>query len=79
MRRQSHPEDKVPIDTPFDFENNANWRIFRIMGEFIDGFEFLAPLRKEVTIFGSARLPEDSHWYKEAQRLEDFWERLVLR
>lgn len=63
------PEERVPIDQPFDFSENVNWRIFRIMAEFVDGFEFLYPLRKEVTFFGSARLGERTHWYKEAQLL----------
>ncbi|MDP3997180.1 MAG: TIGR00730 family Rossman fold protein [Candidatus Andersenbacteria bacterium] len=67
--RTSNPNEKLVVDKPFDFAEDANWRIFRIMAEFIEGFEFLAPLRKEVTFFGSARLKEDSYWYKQAQRL----------
>ncbi|MAF80635.1 TIGR00730 family Rossman fold protein [bacterium] len=67
--RTDRPSDRVELDLPFDFAENPNWRIFRIMGEFVAGFEFLAPLRKEVTFFGSARLPETSPWYKEAQKL----------
>ncbi len=63
------PEERVPIDKPFDFAEDVNWRIFRIMAEFVDGFEFLYPLRKEVTLFGSARLGERTHWYKEAYKL----------
>lgn len=61
--------DPFPVDKPFNFAEDANWRIFRIMAEFIEGFEFLAPLRKEITFFGSARLPEDSYWYKQSQNL----------
>ena len=60
---------KLPIDKPFNFAEDANWRIFRIMAEYIEGFEFLSKLRKEVTFFGSARLGEDSYWYKQAQAL----------
>jgi len=67
--RTSVPKDKFSIDQPFNFAEDANWRIFRIMAEFIAGFEFLAPLRKEITFFGSARLKEDNYWYKQAQRL----------
>lgn len=62
-------EEKFSVDKPFNFAEDANWRIFRIMAEFIEGFEFLSPLRKEVTFFGSARLSEDSPWYKQAQDL----------
>jgi uncharacterized protein (TIGR00730 family) len=69
MRDTSKKEERVPIDKPFDFSNDANWRIFRIMAEFVDGFEFLYPLRKEVTFFGSARLSEHTKWYKEAVKL----------
>lgn len=41
------------------------------MSEFIDGFTFLADFNdlKTVSFFGSARLPEDNHWYKEAREL----------
>lgn len=69
MDYTSHPSKKIPVDKPFDFKEDANWRIFRIMAEFVDGFEFLYPLRREVTFFGSARLNERNHWYKEAQKL----------
>jgi len=69
MRFNKRKNEAMPIDTPFDFAENANWRIFRIMAEFVEGFEFLAPLRREVTFFGSARLPEGSRWYEEARRL----------
>jgi len=67
--RTDRPNERMEIDQAFDFAENANWRIFRIMAEFIAGFEFLAPLRKEVTFFGSARLPETSPWYQEARKL----------
>ncbi len=40
------------------------WRIFRIMAEFVEAFEVLAPLKKSVTFFGSARTKENDHYYK---------------
>ena len=46
-----------------------SWRIFRIMAEFVDGYQFLAELKKEVTILGSARLPSNNKYYKQAERL----------
>lgn len=58
----------TPTDTP-SFTDNPNWRIFRIMAEFIEGFEFLSKLKNEVTIFGSARSEPHSHHYKVAREL----------
>lgn len=69
MRYSKGKGEKIPLDKSFDFAEDANWRVFRIMSEFVDGFEFLYPLRKEVTFFGSARLPEDDVWYQEARKL----------
>src|SRR5690606_23923054 len=42
---------------------------FRIMGEFVQGFEEMADVGKAVTIFGSARLRDDSELYRKAQQL----------
>ena len=43
------------------------WRIFRIMAEFVEGYQFLGGLEREVTIFGSARFKEDHEYYKIAR------------
>ena len=69
MKDTAKLKQKVPIDKPFDFAEDANWRIFRIMAEFVDGFEFLYPLRREVTVFGSAQLEPGSTWYEEARMM----------
>jgi len=53
----------------FDYRGNPGWRMFRIMGEFVEGFEFISSLKKSVTIFGSARFDEGNKWYKEARKL----------
>jgi uncharacterized protein (TIGR00730 family) len=45
------------------------WSIFRIMSEFVDGFETLRALHPAVSIFGSAVLPEDSKYYHLAQTI----------
>ncbi len=45
------------------------WKIFRIMGEFVNGFEFLKRYDAAVTFFGSARFHSDSRDYYEARRL----------
>ncbi|OGN29806.1 MAG: Rossman fold protein, TIGR00730 family [Candidatus Yanofskybacteria bacterium RIFCSPLOWO2_01_FULL_49_25] len=66
------PVSKLPLvekNTPNDFRSSFHWRVFRIMAEFVDGWQFLADYKKMVTFFGSARFPEDTRWYKEAQTL----------
>ncbi len=45
------------------------WRIFRIMAEFVDSFETLSRISPAVTIFGSARMPRKSQWYRAAEIL----------
>jgi uncharacterized protein (TIGR00730 family) len=52
-----------------DFRESFQWRVFRIMAEFVEGFQFLADYKKMVSIFGSARFKENDPWYREAQRL----------
>lgn len=49
--------------------SDLTWRIFRMMSEFVEGFQFLSTMNKEVSLFGSARIPPTSPWYKEAERL----------
>jgi uncharacterized protein (TIGR00730 family) len=49
--------------------HDPTWRIFRIMSEFVDGFQFLSDVHHSVTIFGSARLPVTDPRYEQARRL----------
>ncbi len=42
------------------------WRVLRIMGEFVEGFDELADLGPAVTVFGSARTEPDDPMYEEA-------------
>jgi uncharacterized protein (TIGR00730 family) len=45
------------------FRHNDQWRVLRIMGEFVEGFDSLAEIGPAVTIFGSARTrPNDPMW-----------------
>lgn len=53
-----------------DFEiGHQSWRLFKIMGEFVRGFEEMADVGKAVTIFGSARFKSDNPYYKKAEIL----------
>ena len=47
-----------------DFTKEDPWRIFRIMSEFVDGFEELSDVKDAVTIFGSARFTPSNKYYK---------------
>ncbi len=53
-----------------DFEINQlakedSWRMFRIIGELVEGFDSLADIVPAVTIYGSARLKPDNKWYQQ--------------
>ncbi len=64
------PASKLPVsEHGEDFRSSFHWRVFRIMAEFVDGWQFLADVKKSITFFGSARLPQDSRWCEEARKL----------
>lgn len=48
-------------------DGHESWRIFRIMSEFVEGFEVMAEVGPAVTIFGSARTPPDHPDYQAAE------------
>ena len=56
---------------PDEFKRNSmakeTWRIFRILSEFVEGFEEMAPVGPAVSIFGSARTKPDNKYYKQAE------------
>ena len=47
-----------------EFKSGEAWRLFKIMGEFVEGFDTLYPLGPAVSIFGSARVAEDHEYFK---------------
>ncbi len=60
---------KTPTEQPAEklFTHSDPWRVLRIMGEFVEGFDTLAELtRPAVTIFGSARVDDDDPMYAAA-------------
>lgn len=64
------PASHLPhFEEPQDFRASMHWRIFRIMAEFIEGFQFIANHKKSVTIFGSARRELGDAIYEEARKL----------
>ena len=60
-------QDECILETPTAederFTESDPWRVFRIMGEFVEGFDTLAGLGTAISIFGSARTqPEDPNY-----------------
>lgn len=47
-----------------DFTSEDTWRIFRIMSEFVEGFEVLSKIGKAVSMFGSSRIKPGNKYYK---------------
>lgn len=60
--RTLHMEQQFVID---DLKLGESWRLFRIMGEFVDGVENLHDIGPAVSIFGSARTKPDNPVYKQ--------------
>lgn len=57
MRKEQHHKGWNEIKT------NDSWAIFKIMGEFVSGFEKMSAIGPCVTIFGSARTQADTRYY----------------
>ncbi|MCK5401562.1 MAG: TIGR00730 family Rossman fold protein [Flavobacteriaceae bacterium] len=58
MKKQQHPKGWNEIKT------NDSWAIFKIMGEFVNGFEKMSRIGPCVSIFGSARTKPNTKYYK---------------
>ncbi len=50
-----------------DMKANDSWSVFKTMSEFVNGYETLSRIGPCVAIFGSARLPKESQYYKMAE------------
>ncbi len=63
---------KTKPDHPYVLETlsaQESWRMFRILAEFVEGFETLCQVYPAVTIFGSARVDSNSKIYKDAYKI----------
>lgn len=52
-----------------EIKSEDSWRIFKIMSEFVEGYEKLSRIGPCVSIFGSARLNSESKYYKLAEEI----------
>ncbi|MFL6285058.1 MAG: TIGR00730 family Rossman fold protein [Pyrinomonadaceae bacterium] len=82
MAKTKHPDEDAPqqqghqatqderlLETPraVEFTHTDTWRVFRIMGEFVEGFDELATVTRGVAVFGSARTPAGDPYYAAAR------------
>jgi uncharacterized protein (TIGR00730 family) len=77
MIEKEEPDEHLPGTTqdeqllespgPDEFTHTDTWRVFRIMGEFVEGFDELATLTRGVSIFGSARTRANDPYYEAAR------------
>lgn len=65
MRRDKHHKSWNEIKT------NDSWAIFKIMGEFVNGYEKLSRIGPCVSIFGSARTKPNDKYYKLAEEIAE--------
>ncbi|WP_271220129.1 TIGR00730 family Rossman fold protein [Streptosporangium carneum] len=65
----THDQRLLDRRGPADWLHMDPWRVMRIQAEFVEGFGQLAELPEAVTVFGSARTPEDSPEYELGVRL----------
>ncbi|AOP53385.1 TIGR00730 family Rossman fold protein [Brevibacterium aurantiacum] len=74
LRGSQVPEttaDQSLLDSrgPSDWTHEDPWRVLRIQGEFVEGFDSLAKIGPAVSIFGSARLNADTQGYQDAREI----------
>jgi hypothetical protein len=62
-------EDELTKKYIKDIKSADVWSVFKILADFVKGFDELGDLGPTVTIFGSARTKEDNKYYKQAQKL----------
>ncbi|WP_027076221.1 LOG family protein [Maribacter antarcticus] len=58
MRSEKHHKGWNEIKT------NDSWALFKIMGEFVNGFEKMSKIGPCISVFGSARTKEEGKYYK---------------
>jgi hypothetical protein len=58
-----------------EFAGTETWRVFRIMSEFVDGFESLRDIGPAVSVFGSARTRRNDWAYKTAMKTTELLSR----
>src|SRR5437016_1072348 len=66
-KKAARPTPRVPEQA--EFTHGDPWRVLRIMGEYIHGFDALAEVGAAIAIFGSARTPATDPMYEAAREM----------
>lgn len=69
MSKNKHVSKEVVKRYVRDIKSADAWSMFKIMADFVKGFDELGELGPAVTVFGSARLKEESKYYEMAVEL----------
>ena len=73
--KEKFENDEAKIQEKFkqknwsEIKSNDSWAIFKIMSEFVNGYEKMGRIGPCVSVFGSARLKPDNKYYKLAQEI----------
>ena len=62
-------KEKLQPKTWNEIKTNDSWAIFKIMAEFVDGYEKLSKIGPSVSIFGSARTKPEDPYYSLAEEI----------
>nr|MBN2277050.1 TIGR00730 family Rossman fold protein [candidate division Zixibacteria bacterium] len=69
MKNENHKADNSRGPGNNIHTDHDLWSVFRIMSEFVEGFDTLRYLKPAVSIFGSSALPESSRYYTLAREI----------
>lgn len=71
MERRREAQKKITERYAKDIKSADTWSVFKIIADFVHGFDELGELGPSVTVFGSARTDKDHPYYKNAVLLGD--------
>lgn len=57
------------VKTPYQLAQTDSWKLFKVMAEFVEGYDLMSKYKNEVTVFGSARTHENDEYYIKARKL----------
>ena len=67
----SKTDKKIAKQYVRDIKSSDTWSVFKILADFVKGFDELGDMGPAVTIFGSARVDENNKWYQKTVALAD--------